>query len=126
MREFRVCEAHGGIRHAGQAGEVSAVREEPRRSRRRAAAVEGRSPPAPFDLMRLRLYQAGQRTDANEIGEGLADARVDAVGAANSAPQYLGLSLNPKVARAGRRPLRGGLRYRRMDRDGPGFLHAPG
>ena len=29
----------------------------------RAATVEGRSPPAPFDLMRLRLYQeADERT----------------------------------------------------------------
>ena len=58
---LRCARRMGGFAHAGQAGKVSAVGGNPRRSG--SATAEGRSPPAPFDLMRLPIYQeADERT----------------------------------------------------------------
>ncbi len=60
LREFRVCEAHGGFGMLAMQGKFQPSG---RSAAFRAATVEGRSPPAPFDLMRLRLYQeADERT----------------------------------------------------------------
>jgi hypothetical protein len=60
LREFRVCEAHGGFGMLAMQGKFQPSG---RSAAFRAATVEGGSPPAPFDLMRLRLYQeADERT----------------------------------------------------------------
>ena len=60
LREFRVCEAHGGFGMLAMRGKFQPSG---RSAGFRAATVEGRSPPASFDLMRLRLYQeADERT----------------------------------------------------------------
>ena len=55
-----MCEAHGGFGMLAMQGKFQPSG---RSAAFRAATVEGRSPPAPFDLMRLRLYQeADERT----------------------------------------------------------------
>ena len=60
LKEFRVCEAHGGFGMLAMQGKFQPSG---RSAAFRVATVEGRSPPAPFDLMRLRLYQeADERT----------------------------------------------------------------
>jgi hypothetical protein len=60
LKEFRVCEAHGGFGMLAMQGKFQPSG---RSAAFRTATVEGRSPPAPFDLMRLRLYQeADERT----------------------------------------------------------------
>jgi hypothetical protein len=60
LKELPVCESHGGLSILARRGEFQPSG---RSSAFRAATVEGRSPPAPFDLMRLSLYQqANERT----------------------------------------------------------------
>ena len=60
LKELRVCEAHGGFGMLAMQGKFQPSG---RSAAFRAATVEGRSPPAPFDLMRLRLYrEADERT----------------------------------------------------------------
>ena len=54
LKEFRVCESHGGIGMLAMQGKFQPSG---RSAAFRIATVEGRSPPAPFDLMRLPLYQ---------------------------------------------------------------------
>ena len=112
LKELRVCEAHGGFGMLAMQGKFQPSG---RSAAFRAATVEGRSPPAPLDLMRLPLYQEANERTRMRLVSGLADARLACAGAANAASQYLGLSLKPKVARVGRRPFGGGLRYRRVD-----------
>ena len=60
LKELRVCEAHGGFGLLAMRGKFQPSG---RSAAFRTATVEGRSPPAPFDLMRLPLYrQANERT----------------------------------------------------------------
>jgi hypothetical protein len=60
LKELRVCEAHGGFGMLAMQGKFQPSG---RSAAFRTATVEGRSPPAPFDLMRLPLYrQANERT----------------------------------------------------------------
>jgi hypothetical protein len=60
MREFATCEAHGGIlglarqKKLQRSGRTTAFKA-------RAAAVEGRSPPAPLELTRLQVYRAANQ-----------------------------------------------------------------
>jgi hypothetical protein len=60
LKELPVCESHGGPSILARRGEFQPSG---RSAAFRAAMVEGRSPPAPFDPMRLPLYrQANERT----------------------------------------------------------------
>jgi len=60
LKEFRVCEAHGGFGMLAMRGKLQSSG---RSALFRAAAVEGRSLQAPLDLTRPPLYQqASQRT----------------------------------------------------------------
>ena len=69
----------------------------------RAAAVEGRSPPAPFESDAPAGLSGGQRMDEDTIGEGLDDVRVGCRWCGKfSSTIYLALCLKPQVARAGR------------------------
>jgi hypothetical protein len=62
MRDLQVCESHGGVRALAGRGELQPSG---RSAAFRAAAVEGRSPPPPIELVRLNVYrQANQRTRA--------------------------------------------------------------
>ena len=72
LRELKVCEAHGGLGQLAMRGEFQPSG---RSVAFRAATVEGRSPPAPFDLMRLRLYQeADERTRMRLVAAWQTDA----------------------------------------------------
>ena len=72
LKDFRVCEAHGGFGMLAMQGKFQPSG---RSAAFRAATVEGRSPPAPFDLMRLRLYQeADERTRMRLVAAWQTDA----------------------------------------------------
>jgi hypothetical protein len=63
MRGFKRCEALGGIRALAQRGEFQPSGRTALFKAERAAAVEDRTPAAPFELVQLALYrQANQRT----------------------------------------------------------------
>ena len=63
MRGFKTCEAHGAILGLVQRGEFQPSGRTALFKAERAAAVEDRTPGAPFELMKLEVYkQAGQRT----------------------------------------------------------------
>ena len=84
MRGCKGCESHGGIRALAKRGEFQpSGRTALFKAERAAAAVEGRTPAAPFELMRLEIYQAGQPVDEDATGTGVGDGGVVAVGAAN-------------------------------------------
>jgi hypothetical protein len=60
LKGFKVCEAHGGLRMLARQGKLQSTG---RTAAFRAAAVEGRSPPAPAELIQLTVYrQANQST----------------------------------------------------------------
>jgi hypothetical protein len=61
MKELKVCESHGGIRALARQGMFQPTGRTAMFRATRAAMIEGRSPPAPSELTRLRLYR-----DANE------------------------------------------------------------
>jgi hypothetical protein len=61
MRELKVCEAHGGLRALARQGKLQSSGRTAAFKANRAAMIEGRSPPAPLELTRLRLYR-----EANE------------------------------------------------------------
>jgi hypothetical protein len=62
LRELTTCEAHGGILALARRGELQrSGRTAAFKAEARAAAVEGRSPLAPIELIRLPIYrQANQ------------------------------------------------------------------
>jgi hypothetical protein len=63
MRDFKVCEAHGGFSILARQGKLQPSGRTAAFKAARAAAVEGRSLSAPPDLIRLRVYrEANQRT----------------------------------------------------------------
>jgi hypothetical protein len=57
MRELATCEAHGGLRALARQGKLQRTGRTVA-FKARAAAVEGRSPPAPLELTRLQVYRA--------------------------------------------------------------------
>jgi hypothetical protein len=57
LREFRVCESHGGVLALARQGKFQASGRTMAFKTLRAAAVEGRSPSAPLDLIRLPIYR---------------------------------------------------------------------
>ena len=60
LKGLKVCEAHGGLRMLARQGKFQSTG---RTAAFRAAAVEGRSPPAPAELIQLTVYrQANQWT----------------------------------------------------------------
>jgi hypothetical protein len=62
MRDLKVCEAHGGFSILARQGKLQPSGRTEAFKAARAAAVEGRSPSAPPDLIRLPIYQqANQR-----------------------------------------------------------------
>ena len=65
MRGCAGCECHGGIRMLAMRGEFQPSGRTAAFKSARAAAVEGRSPVVPFELMKLSVYrQANQWTRA--------------------------------------------------------------
>ena len=81
----------------GQGGEVSTERTDrgvPGGSGRRPDVISANRTCALGDL------QIGQPANENEVDKGLADARVDDAGAANSEPRYLTLCLEDQAAQA--------------------------
>jgi hypothetical protein len=56
MKEVATCEAHGGLRVLARQGKLQRTGRTTA-FKARVAAVEGRSPPAPFELMRLQVYR---------------------------------------------------------------------
>ena len=73
LKELRVCEAHGGFGMLAMQGKFQPSGRTA--AFRAASAVEGRSPPAPFDLMRFGFTRR-LTADKNETGASLADARL--------------------------------------------------
>jgi hypothetical protein len=57
LRDFAVCEAHGGLRALARQGKLQSSGRTAVFKAARAAAVEGRSPPAPLELTRLQVYR---------------------------------------------------------------------
>ena len=105
---------------AGQ-GKLQSV-DEPRRSRRIGLRCLKAGSAVPLDFMRLPISGV-QSMDEDQVGESLGDVGSVAVGAANSAPKYLTLCLNPKAARALSGPANPLLSLRSLEQDG---LSRPG
>jgi hypothetical protein len=57
LREFAVCEAHGGLRALARQGKLQSSGRTAAFKANRAAMPEGRAPPVPLDLMRLPIYK---------------------------------------------------------------------
>jgi hypothetical protein len=57
LRDFAVCEAHGGLRALARQGKLQPSGRTAAFKAARAAAIEDRSPPALLDLTRLPVYQ---------------------------------------------------------------------
>ena len=115
MKGCRGCEAHGGIRMLAMQGKFQPSGRTAAFKAARAAAVEGRSPQVPFELIRLSVYRQANELDASAIGESVGDDGLAAVGAPNSVSTIISNFVFEAPHGASWSPLRNALRYRRVD-----------